>query len=476
MRCQRPPATGNAGPATLFEPRALVQGVYRWGAASGLGSSLPIGPSCAKPRFWHTEHLPEAGHMSHTLKASLALLCTCLTLSACTRSPLPTPSPAPTPTATRAPLPTPPAPKYDPEPICITVCSSGCDFVSVQAAIDDAGTSANDVITVTDAVHTEAGIIANKDVTIQGLGADRTIVQAHANLLQALDRVFIVPERTRAAIQGMTIRHGHPYERPLSGGGVANYGELTLVKSVVRDNSANDGGGIFNHGTMTILDCSVHANLADREAPPGLQCGSGGGIKNGFGATLYMENSAVHRNRALGKAGGLFVACEGAAWLTNCTFSGNLADRDGGGVYVKGDAEITHCTIFGNSTKPQGGGLYVRSQATLTNSLIAGKLPGDVVVGGPGGYQGKGVLNADVYNWIADRSCESDFSGDPLLDRLGDNGGDTLTHALLPDSPAIDATPATACSVPNDQRGQSRPVEVGSGQPLCDVGAYEAQP
>jgi len=356
------------------------------------------------------------------------------------------------------------------------VCSSGCDFVSIQEAIDDADTSADDVITVTDAVHTEAGIIVNKDVTVQGLGADRTIVQAHTDLLQAPDRVFLVLEGSRAAIQGMTIRHGHPCEYPQGGGGVANFGDLRLVKSVVRDNSANDGGGIFNQGTMTILNCSVHANLGDREAPPGLECGSGGGIKNGFRGTLYMENCTVQGNKALGKAGGLFVACEGTARLINCTFSGNHADRDGGGVYVKGDAKIEHCTISENTTKQLGGGLYVRSQARLANSLITGNTRGDVILGGPGDYRGKGTLDANAHNWIADGSCESDFSGDPLLARLANNGGDTLTHALLPTSPAIDAIPAAACSLPHDQRGQSRPVQVGSGQPLCDVGAYEAKP
>jgi predicted outer membrane repeat protein len=189
-----------------------------------------------------------------------------------------------------------------------------------------------------------------------------------------------------------------------------------------------------------------------------------------------MENCTVQGNRALGKAGGLFVACEGAARLINCTFSGNHAERNGGGVYVKGDAKIEHCTISGNTTKQLGGGLYVRSQARLANSLIAGNTRGDVILGGPGDYRGKGTLDANVQSWIADGSCDSDFSGDPLLGRLADNGGDTLTHALLPTSPAIDGIPAAACSLRHDQRGLSRPVQVGSGQPLCDVGAYEAQP
>ena len=64
---------------------------------------------------------------------------------------------------------------------------------------------------------------------------------------------------------------------------------------------------------------------------------------------------------------------------------------------------------------------------------------------------------------------------DPLLGNLADNGGPTLTHALLNGSPAVDAgSPATpgsgggACEI-TDQRGTTRPK--GS---QCDIGAFEA--
>jgi len=54
-----------------------------------------------------------------------------------------------------------------------------------------------------------------------------------------------------------------------------------------------------------------------------------------------------------------------------------------------------------------------------------------------------------------------------LLGPLQDNGGDTLTHALLPSSPAIDAGDADNCPA-TDQRGIPRPQGAG-----CDIGAYE---
>jgi hypothetical protein len=53
-----------------------------------------------------------------------------------------------------------------------------------------------------------------------------------------------------------------------------------------------------------------------------------------------------------------------------------------------------------------------------------------------------------------------------MLDALLDNGGPTLTHALLSGSPALDA--ATGMCIEVDQRIFPRPFG-----PACDVGAYE---
>jgi hypothetical protein len=56
---------------------------------------------------------------------------------------------------------------------------------------------------------------------------------------------------------------------------------------------------------------------------------------------------------------------------------------------------------------------------------------------------------------------------DPKLGPLADNGGPTLTMALLPGSPAIDAGD-TAAAPPIDQRGIPRPFSLAA-----DIGAFE---
>jgi len=90
-------------------------------------------------------------------------------------------------------------------------------------------------------------------------------------------------------------------------------------------------------------------------------------------------------------------------------------------------------------------------------------------------------LISQGYNVDSDGSCQltapTDRPGvDPQLGPLQDNGGATLTHALLPGSPAIDAIPwgTNGCGTTliSDQRGQARP-QPASG--ACDIGAYEVE-
>ncbi|MGH8173532.1 MAG: choice-of-anchor Q domain-containing protein, partial [Rhodanobacteraceae bacterium] len=61
------------------------------------------------------------------------------------------------------------------------------------------------------------------------------------------------------------------------------------------------------------------------------------------------------------------------------------------------------------------------------------------------------------------------IQSDPGLFPLANFGGPTLTHALRPDSPAINAG-NNAFGLDNDQRGATFPRVVG---PAADIGAVE---
>jgi hypothetical protein len=64
---------------------------------------------------------------------------------------------------------------------------------------------------------------------------------------------------------------------------------------------------------------------------------------------------------------------------------------------------------------------------------------------------------------------------DPKARPPANNGGPTLTSALRPGSPAIDAGDNAGCPA-TDQRGVHRPINGdGLSGAECDLGAYEAQ-
>jgi hypothetical protein len=73
---------------------------------------------------------------------------------------------------------------------------------------------------------------------------------------------------------------------------------------------------------------------------------------------------------------------------------------------------------------------------------------------------------------FTDATCSPGASdlvvADPLLGSLADNGGPTLTHALLAGSPAIDAGDNAVCPA-TDQRGVARDA-------ACDIGSFEYVP
>jgi hypothetical protein len=376
--------------------------------------------------------------------------------------PLWTPSPTPTPEPS-------PTPKPD-----LTVCSSTCDFATLQEAIEHA--AGGDAIGVLDAVHTEQGIVVNKDVTILGQAAEGTTVQAQAEAGEAAESVFVITEGATVTIKDLTIRHGNSESGVGAGGAVDNQGTVTLERCVVTDNTASAGGGLNTSGIMALIDTIVSDNVAD---------GTGGGINVEQGALVIMS-SAVSGNTSQGDGGGIFVASEGTLELTNSTVSGNEASGgSGGGLYVGGVARVTQSTIANNGAAQTGGGIYVRGSGEsglargwldFANTIVAGNTTGSQYCCADCMLGEHSTLGSSANNLVEDGSCSPTFTGRPLLQPLADNGGHTLTHALRPGSPAIDAISAISCTLSLDQRGKPRPVKVSSASTPCDIGAFELQP
>jgi len=384
---------------------------------------------------------------------------------------------------------------------------TGDDFATVQNAIDDLDTLDGHTITIDAVTLTEWNISVNKDLTIKGTGPGLTIIDGEAH-----DSVFVIASGKTVSMSDMTITDGNSDTG--DGGGIRNYGTLTMENCTVSGNDADDdgggicnfdtltmenctvsgntayeGGGIYNDGTLTITNCTVSDNEAD-DYGGGIENGNtltmnnctvsgntatfGGGIRNG--GTLTMTNCTVSDNEAVWNGGGIYNGGGGTLTMTNCTVSDNTATFGGGGGIENGNTlTMTNCTVSDN-TATFGGGIRNRDTLNAKNTIFANNSASS----GPDIYR---ILNSYGYNLIEDTTdCTitevanpgTNITGvDPNLGPLANNGGATETHALLSGSPAIDTGDCTDINgnpVTTDQRGVSRPQ--GSG---CDIGAYEVE-
>ena len=301
------------------------------------------------------------------------------------------------------------------------------------------------------------------------------------------------------------------------GGGISSLeGTVTLINSMVSGNMTGglygDGGGIFTmSGSVTLIGSAVSGNTSGD---------AGAGIFTGTGDVLLINSSLSENTTAnpVADGGGVFTS-SGDVVLFSSTVSDNTSGDDGGGIRTfSGDVTLANSTVSGNSTigsEAAGGGIYSNSgSVSLFNSTVT-----DNQAAGPGG----GLFVADAssapeftsensivagntdngsapdlqfdpdtipvinFTLIGDplgSGVDSDtgignlLNENPLLGLLADNGGPTLTHALLPGSPAInggdidfnptDFTPPLL----SDQRGIGF-ARVFNNQ--IDIGAFELQ-
>lgn len=396
------------------------------------------------------------------------------------------------------------------------VCLTAAGECSLRAAIQQANATAGaDDINVPAGVYnlTLEGIKENEgatgdldvksEITINGSGADQVQIDGIQR-----SRVLEVHRNGSLTLNSLTVRNGWG-DQLSSGGGIENnMGDLIINDCNITLNSVfGYGGGINNfRGTTIINRSTISENIAfshgagianqdgnvtindstisDNSGTATTQSTFGGGIYNSamFGI-LEINNSTISGHLVLLDGGGIYHLL-GTLRITNSTISGNIANRNGGGLfYSSGNSSVgtagnlRNVTIafntaraVDNSSPPDskgGGGIYKRGadQLRMTNTIIAENLDG-------GDCYDDGQLTNLGFNLDSDGSCglsgdaTSISNGTAALGELADNGGPTLTHALLANSDALDAGDNDNCPA-IDQRNYDR-VDGN-----CDIGAYE---
>ena len=257
------------------------------------------------------------------------------------------------------------------------------------------------------------------------------------------------------------------------GGGVRFLGDGTVMleQSNVSGNSADDGGGgVYAYrGKVRVDDSTISGNRGFR----------GGGIYSS-NEPVMVTGSTVSGNSARSDGGGI-MARESPPTIIRSTISGNSSGGFGGGVFSAFEgATIIDSTIVGNSSSRRGGGVFAQDAGftvTIRNSIVAG----NTATGGVPDLEVGRTLDID-FSLIGDTTGSGVTAAtgignvlnvDPLLGPLADNGGSTLTHALLVSSPAINTGDPSFAGPPDfDQRG------VGFSRlqfDRVDIGAFELQ-
>jgi hypothetical protein len=338
------------------------------------------------------------------------------------------------------------------------------------------------------------------DVSISGLGAPFMTLDSGG-----VGRHFLIFSAT-VSITGVTLTRGYSGDA-LGGSAIANFGgDLTVRNVRITDNGTPTTGGLFEPGG-------------------GINFGSDFTM-GGAPGTLTIVDSLIDGN--VGSAGGGVVIgnSAGPARIFNSTITGNdAAVGDGGGVHFTqndNSLEIRNSTMTGNRVLPDapgtqiGGGIYVASfpgggdpLPMLFNTILAGNTSGTMTVvpddvdGTVSGSGGGPLLDpGSAFNLIGDAGTSGGLTDGVLgnivglggagtrpigtiLASLADNGGPTMTHALVTDSVAVDAgsnleaVGIAGAPLLNDQRGPGFGRVINGdadGSAIVDMGAFEAPP
>lgn len=300
----------------------------------------------------------------------------------------------------------------------LTVCPHGCEFTSIQSAVDAA--HHGDVIEIEPGTYFE-NVQISKALTLNGAGRDKTRV----------DGRFLGPV--------FTLNGPRDAPTPVT---------VTLTNmTITRGRGVNVGGGVeVGLARLDMHFCILVSNRSDGTDTNG----AGGGISLESGvedSTNKIANTLIVYNHSQSGGGGVSVSFETLAEITDSTISRNDTQAVGGGIYLlaKSQARITGTSLTENSAKLGGGGVFatrdVRDQPgtnlTLAGSVIADNLtPGD-----GGGLRGQFTLSDSV---VARNTAGRDGGGifsegeGAVLSRVfvvqnvaGHRGGGILTPGAL---------------------------------------------
>lgn len=251
--------------------------------------------------------------------------------------------------------------------------------------------------------------IVTGHITIVGGGAENTAISRSSSAPRF--RIIEIATGGNLTLDRVTIKGGHSQASFNVGGGILNYGTVTITNSKVQSNSAVEGGGVSHRGNAAQLTNSLFENNQ--------ALGGGGGLfnsgdsmtvsnstfKNNTGdrggaiftrTILNISNSTFQDNNAGFAGGAIFQA--GVTTISSSVFKDNHADT-GGALYANGTLALNFSTVTRNSAQVSGGGITVGSLSvmTVTNNVFSHNF----VAGWRGGglyINGTAVITENIFH------------------------------------------------------------------------------
>ena len=302
----------------------------------------------------------------------------------------------------------------------ITVCASGCDYTTIQDAIDAA--SLGDTISIEGGTYYESLVISGEAINLESANGKPVIVDGSGT-----DRCLNITgtQQNPMTVRGITFQNGIATDE---GAGVRiNAADVTLISCVVRqnlcdrdigcawctDNRVRGGGvAVLGSSTVTIQETSISENQVR------ISFYAWGANGQSRGGGLYVEDSIVQvddctfsSNEAIARdyppncancnhpatavGAGICVASGGDVTITDTIiedgrlYGENASYGFGAGVAcMGGSAVLQNCVIRGNASiipdncycgpeKNQGGGIYIGESGLL--SLVSTTIEENIV-------------------------------------------------------------------------------------------------
>jgi parallel beta-helix repeat protein len=362
------------------------------------------------------------------------------------------------------------------------VCPSGCDYASIQAAVDAA--SSGDTIKIATGIYTDTHVRPRADITTTGTvtqivhisktvtlqggysptdwAVSHPLTQPSILDAEAKGRVVYVTGAISPVLEGLYVTGGNadamyaPWYDSAGSGIYAISATITVSASHVYGNAGADkGAGIgVRYGSLLLSGSTITGNTSSQYGGGLFLYFSEGMLKNntisgntgfccaGGGAYLQYSNASFIANMIFdnwaGYAGGGVEIFGGTVRLTNTIISDNTAwiigpfGSPGGGIRsTNANLHLIHDTIAQNVGEDEGVSVD-GGQAIFINTIISHDAPAylDFVDPATGNYHIG--LNSTARDSGVDAGVTEDIDGDPRPDGCGfDVGADESSTGIF---------------------------------------------